>query len=1021
MEYEKLNVYAGKTLNIDLRQLKKEGWEKISMGTYPSSETIKEYDDRFALFIRKMDFNDFSKKSLNPNGEKPHNTAFFQSGLNDPIARQQTDLTPQGGSYGFNSFDMYKSLQMIRSPTGKELVISFDSEWWDDPRQMISWQFSLVYQETLIEFLFFRRSEACLWLELALGCILDHIMNDRAVDVDKIRRYKACDAFKSGRPITKIYTIWKEAYNHSKYIYKGGQFVEELIADQDDRFLKRSERDWAYFHTYLDYSLCEKIRMILLCHSGKADLSALDQDKKNRIPLLRSCSEVQGGLVTVKFPIRLSPRSCDRSHGRNKYIYPISLSVRDTMCHAPANRKRLSDLGNAIGIPKVCLPEQPIRYIEHMDVLLEADPVLFFHYASNDAVVTLLYAIAIYGVNSRIPVTLTSAAAKVMKAGIMIYLGTDEKNFNRTYRGLETVSHGKVKKETDHILESPFIEATSLEPISDRANLVQYYASQSYHGGYNSCSRVGYFPWATFDYDLKNAYPTAMCLVPDIDWEAPIKFEIRERFLTLSDWHLTGDTYAPLLPFFAYVRFDFPESVLYPCIPVKVDGIPVFPLSSRGHNGIYAVGPEIFLALTLGAEVYCETGFFLNTRKKSDGSESYSMRSAVCQMVKDRAEAKKVLGKGSLGELVLKFMVNSVYGKTAQNVIQKSSWSAYKDEMEILGCSSITNPVSASMITSIVRAELIAVQNQIHALGFECFCVTTDGMISDIPFKKLQSLDLYSIRSYIEQARFYLTGGADQEIWEIKHAQDDLLCFTTRGNISLYTKTRPYIYDDNEYVGVCAHNGVRTGQISGSYEDRLSLFLSVISRDGPVPSVVKHFTKFKLLVKGAPFGTITETSVIRMDYDLKRKPVRDSIENTNVFIDDVEYEIACFETMPYQDTKEFEIYRMKKESMNVLRTKEDWESFFNKIDSNGSGARPRDIKWAILFSCVMGHRAGLWLIPGLTKGTVTEKCVWLNQHNDSKKEFRESDWKNARRPDYQSRMLPREMLKEKLGELICDS
>ena len=64
MENEKLNIYAEKDLTIDLGPLMAEGWKKISMGTYPSSGTLKEYDDIFILFLRKRDFNDFFEKSL---------------------------------------------------------------------------------------------------------------------------------------------------------------------------------------------------------------------------------------------------------------------------------------------------------------------------------------------------------------------------------------------------------------------------------------------------------------------------------------------------------------------------------------------------------------------------------------------------------------------------------------------------------------------------------------------------------------------------------------------------------------------------------------------------------------------------------------------------------------------------------------------------------------------------------------------------------------------------------------------
>lgn len=101
-------------------------------------------------------------------------------------------------------------------------------------------------------------------------------------------------------------------------------------------------------------------------------------------------------------------------------------------------------------------------------------------------------------------------------------------------------------------------------------------------------------------------------------------------------------------------------------------------------------------------------------------------------------------------------MVNSGYGKTAQNVVEKSTWSAYKDEMENLGCSSITNPVAACMITSIVRAVLLATQNQCHALGFMTCSVTTDGFISDVPEDTLKSLDLFWIQTFYGTGKIIL-------------------------------------------------------------------------------------------------------------------------------------------------------------------------------------------------------------------------------------------------------------------------
>lgn len=516
----------------------------------------------------------------------------------------------------------------------------------------------------------------------------------------------------------------------------------------------------------------------------------------------------------------------------------------------------------------------------------------------------------------------------------------------------------------------------------------------------------------TYDYDLKNAYPTAMCLVPDINWENPIRSEVAYRDLTLGDFKEDGRV-NPIKPFVGYIRFKFPADVAYPCIPIIVDGVPVYPLTSDGMDGVYAAGPFIWLALKLGAHVYCDRGYFLNVLYRNDSSEvSRSLSAAVKQLVVDRNKAKREKGKGSLEELILKTMVNSGYGKTSQNVIQKTSWSAYKDCMESLGCSAITNPVSAMLITSIVQVVLIAAQNQIAAHGFMSCSVTTDGFISNCPMDILKGLDLYGICEYMKQARLYLTDGKDPEIWEIKHHQDDLVNFTTRGNVSLHCMGR------DDYEGVCAHNSTKSGLEIGSYEDRLWLMKQVLSRDKAVEYKDAGWTSFKDLVKGKPFIVKPVIKHISMDFDMKRRPTRSSFTTDKVVLDDTEYEIAHFRTEPYKNIKEFRLYRQKKNLVSVLRTEADWDVFWQKLDLKSGSAKPRDMDWAILNSCIMGYRSGLWEIPALKDKTVEEKCEWINDHNTSSHKFKLSDWKNARRPDRQANMLPREKIEDELEELM---
>ena len=192
----------------------------------------------------------------------------------------------------------------------------------------------------------------------------------------------------------------------------------------------------------------------------------------------------------------------------------------------------------------------------------------------------------------------------------------------------------------------------------------------------------------------------------------------------------------------------------------------------------------------------------------------------------------------------------------------------------------------------------------------------------------------------------------------------------------------------------------------------------VLGRTGTVDYTDEEWTSFKDLVLGKPFVVKPETRHIRMDFDMKRKPVRGSFTTDRVIVEGQIYEIAHFDTEPFRNIEEFRLYRNKKKLTDVLRTEPDWEIFWLKLDLNATGAQPRNIEWAILNSCIMGHRSGRWDIPGLNGKTVQEKCEWINSHNTSGRKFKPSDWKNARRPERQANMLPREMLGDKLEELI---
>lgn len=949
------------------------GWQRCETGY---TKQIN-YDDKLILFKRKRRVNEVcngEKNKISPkiNCVDVDNTMDSGLGSISNMGEHKRKVTPDGDDIArISLFEKYKSLRNIRSDK-ESLVIAYDSEFFylDDEmteRCMLSWQFAVMVKNYIYEFVFLPRCmDSSISLELALGRILDEL-----------------------------------------------SMVDEKIKSVDLRNVPVTAGKY-------DWSNINKKSVTLLCHAGKADLTALDQSKQSCCNFLKHCSEVQGGIVTLQ-PFLLYPSSLKKNKRNHCHKYCVSLKFADTMCHAPNGKKRLSDLGKTIHVEKVKLPD---GMINQMDKLLMENPLLFMEYASNDSVVTLLYSAAIYGFNREIPITITSVSAKVMKDMMSKYLGYSKTltttEFNRIYRGLYSVSHGK--KEYSHNEKAIFIDMSSLEAINRDAAIVQMDASNAYHGGYNSSSDIGYFDNVTFDYDLKNAYPTAMCLVPDIDWENPIEQKIKGEELTFEHFKENGRV-NPFLPILCYVAFEFPDSVKYPSIPINVDGVLIFPKKSDGINGVYACGPELYIALCLGAKIFVKDGYVLRKLNKNQDI-SYALKYGVKQLVKDRNIAKSI-DKDSLEQKVLKDMVNGCYGKVSQNVIEKHTWSAYSDEMVTIGCSCITNPVAACLITSIVRAELIAAQNQCCEMGYTTYSVTTDGFISDIPMEKLTGLDLYGLKPYLEAVRNYLTDDKNSEIWEIKHAQDDLLNFTTRGNVSLHCNDTapgsigPMNVGDNSYDGVCAHNSFTTGYISDSYEDRKALFVSVLSRTGPVKCVQKEWPKFSELVKNeTTFKIRNKIRNIHMDFDMKRKPLQSSFMKLDVVFEGKQYEIVNFTTVPFDSVEEYLLYRGKKQLMDCLRTMDDWKKFWLKIIYPAQ--KVTDLEWSKLMTCVRGHRNGLWTIPALAHGSVEEKIKWINLYNQSKREFKISDWKNCRRPERMSSMLPEHCINDLLTRMIYD-
>lgn len=682
--------------------------------------------------------------------------------------------------------------------------------------------------------------------------------------------------------------------------------------------------------------------------------------------ILRAVISASTGMVSSK------PVEWVLSGENKRWARPVVVSIRDTMAQSGA--AKLSKLGDAVGVAKLDVPDD---WITRMDAYLSAHPVEFLDYASNDAVIALEYVSQMYGEDQEVALTLPTAAARAVRGLITAELEERHPkiNFNSAFGGLE-----KVTKKTEQTVsienQLAYYRRRELQPLDGAAATWIHACALSFRGGYNMSAELGLFEQTTHDLDLQSCYPTASSTIWDVDYLHPEGVILR----TVNNVELSLDDFAeggPLTPFVGFVSFEFPESVAFPCLPVPVEGSMVYPRTSGGARGVWAMAPEVWLALKLGARVTCQIGHFGRTLRLKDGSPSRLLRRPYKTLLDDRAQAKKEFGKKSFQQTVLKLMANSPYGKLAQGVMGQRGWDAWAQERDEVGGSAITSPWHASMTTSLPRAVLSATLNELHDLGYSTPSCTTDGFITDAELTVVDGLDLFGLSELWRETREALTGSRD--MWEEKHTQTDLLNVTTRANFS------------RQSTGVLAHGGYKLpeGIEEDSQEDRDHMYELMVSRDGALPVSMKVFPSMEELTRvhnRLDFSPIVVDKQQTIEFDRKRRPVPDGMTANMVMVGDEVFEVAHVQTVPWNSPEEVELGRSVDRGLKrwddelgepvwdrspVRRTRDQWQDYFDRLqvllDEDGSVAEAERLD-RIAKGIVIAHRQGVIDIPWLRSG-----------------------------------------------------
>lgn len=924
----------------------------------------------------------------NPDGSRPKrggvNSAICTArSTNDTLAVGDTDtpqtcvnpsvvrrpfLAPLDIQKAGSIADVIPSFRAIQS---SEVVLNFgfDTEFQDfredkndKSRRILSLQMSLAFGNFLIRYFFLvdpryqtvkAESGGMIPLKFCLSDLLEDLQKNYFPDIPKVLR--------------------------SKIVYK-----ERLLTSG------KSIRVIDYHAMRYD-----TIPICIVCHTGKADISAFRRSKYD-IDVLRKLSEIQGGWMSCENIYLTAP-----DKGRN-YYWLCRLTVRDTLGLSPADNKSLKALGLVIHRDKIELPN---GVIEHMADFAVRHPVDFFNYAVNDADIVVEFVSELFLRNRAIPITLSAGAASAMYASIKRYFGVKSKSeYDRVYRGLEMLDDGIMPSKEECL---KFLKATRYVPIRDNpdARLVSEFYEEAYTGGFNASFRVGWFSEKTTDYDLQNAYPTAMSCILDIDWSKYVRDFPREY--TLS-WQ---DIPSPLLPSVAVGDFDFPNDCYCPNIPVSVPGgMKIYPLHGR-HT--YMTGADMYLALRLGAKIKVFRGFSCIVKMLDDGSPSKCLAYAVSSLVQDRMRAKK-LYQNPLIEKSLKAMVNSCYGKTSQNVSPKTRYNARILGRQPAEPSTVTSPYHASYTTALVRCMVIGSINQLHRMGYKVYSATTDGLITNAPVDVVRALDAYGFRDVFQQGRYELNQSQApipaNEIWEPKHTNDQLLNLTTRGNVAT---------NDG---GVLAHNSYITGKAKGSLEDREEFIEKSLMRNSRMSCPTKYWTEFSDIVERRRDFHVGE--VIRklsMNFDYKRMPLTESAEDKAVhYVNSkgisFDTELAEFETIPFDDSEQFLNYRKSLKTEDCVKLKKDLARVRAKA-SIKKGYVGKNLEKKILMSIIMGYRAGIYKIPCLDGLKQADAVKAVNSWHIGSITI--ADWKNCSRSSRQENMLPRFSVENTLNKILA--
>ncbi|MER9642399.1 DNA polymerase [Mesorhizobium sp. M0239] len=633
----------------------------------------------------------------------------------------------------------------------------------------------------------------------------------------------------------------------------------------------------------------------LVGHFTRADLPMFHEFRGEA---KRSLNNVRNTFVSIE---NFIPMTIEDRDGNE--IESFRVRLRDTILLAPANAKKLADIGEMLGIEKIELhkdraAERKIK--ENMKQFRGENWPLFRDYAIRDAEICTEYAERVIWQYDalfnqfKMPLTLTSFGSKLVIADWENH-GWDPNEV----LGKEERVQPRFSKRRGYTIKE------TITPYFEDVHFELDFVTETYHGGRNEQFLFGICDehiWR--DHDLSSAYTTAMSLIGKPVWEQMHRVESIEEIdmLDLA---------------FVSVDFEFPESVRFPTLPVRSPNGIIFPRKGRS----YCAAPEVVLAKQLGAQ--------FGAMKRSIRVPVERDTGIFSRFITDCITERSAHKKGTFENLFWKEVGNSTYGKTAQGLRKKRVYDLRDDDMVELPESTLTQPFFASFITSYTRAVLGEILNRFPS-NVQVFSVTTDGFLSHASDAEIAAATSGPLFQSFRQARSRLV--QDDQPLEVKHTIRQPLGWRTRGSATLK------LGDGNKANIVIQKGGIKSQFDLTDQEENARVVELFFNR---TPGETQQYTSgigLKDTIRyGSDFVYRSITKRLSMEFDWKRRPV--DPQDRTVDFNGKAYTHLSFQSQPLESLEEFLGIRdawqkWDRQPFRLLKSVPDLSSFLNYLETN---------------------------------------------------------------------------------------